>query len=338
VLTTDFDYFLPKELIAQSPVEPRDQARLLVMDKEHGTLAHRTFKDILDYLSPEDVLVINNTKVLPARLLGLRRDTGGKVEVFAIRNISGNKWEAQVKASGNIRAGEIIDFGLAGSAEYVKKLPNGLSIVILSSERILEEHGLMPLPPYIKQDLKRPDRYQTVYAKHLGSAAAPTAGLHFTDELLTAVKSQGVTIAEVTLHVGVDTFRPVHEDDPINHEIHKEYWYLSDVAADAINTAKIKGGKVICVGTTTVRLLEHAASLSDGLPMASGSGMADLYILPGFPFKITDAMITNFHLPCSTLLMLVSAFSSREHIIGAYQEAINKKYRFYSFGDAMFIH
>ena len=338
MLTSDFDYFLPKELIAQTPLEPRDQARLLIMDKKRGTLCHRLFKDILDYLSPKDVVVLNNTKVLASRLLGHRRDTGGKVEVFALRNINGNEWEAQVKSSGKIQTGEIIDFGLAGSAQYVKKLPNGLSIVILSSERVFQEHGLMPLPPYIKKELKRPNRYQTVYAKHLGSAAAPTAGLHFTQELLAAVKNLGVTIAEVTLHVGVDTFRPVYEDNPINHEIHKEYWYLSDFAADAINTAKLRGGRVICIGTTTVRLLEHAASVSDGLPLAAGSGMADLYILPGFSFKIIDAMITNFHLPCSTLLMLVSAFSDRAHIMSAYKEAINKKYRFYSFGDAMFIH
>ena len=337
MFTIDFDYFLPKELIAQSPLEPRDQARLLIMDKKDGSLSHKLFRNILDYVTPNDVLVVNNTKVLPARLLGVRRDTGGKAEVFVLRNTNGNDWEAQVKTSGKIHAGEIIDFGLAGTARYIEKLRNGLSIVRLSSKHVLQKHGIMPLPPYIKEKLEISDRYQTVYAKHLGSAAAPTAGLHFTHELLKNVKDLGVSVVEVTLHVGVDTFRPVHEENPENHEIHKEYWHLSDFSADTINNTKRKGGRVICVGTTTVRLLEHAASVTCGSPLVAGSGMADLYILPGFSFKVTDAMITNFHLPQSTLLMLVSAFVTREHIMTAYREAIDKKYRFYSFGDAMFI-
>ena len=338
MFTKDFYYFLPKELIAQSPVEPRDQSRLLVMDKSSGKLANKVFHEIVNYLDSDDVLVLNNTKVLSARLFGFRRNTGGRVEILLLRKISGNEWEAQVKASGSLRAGEIIDFGVSSNAQYLKKVSNGLSMIRLSSENILRNYGTLPLPPYIRKPLEMPDRYQTVYAKHLGSAAAPTAGLHFTSELLTNIKSLGVSVVEVTLHVGVDTFRPVHVETPENHEIHKEYWHLSDFTARTINKAKLKGGRIICVGTTTVRLLEHAASEAEGLPLTAGSGMADLYILPGFSFKITDAMITNFHLPRSTLLMLVSAFASREAIISAYHDAIAKGYRFYSFGDAMFIY
>lgn len=336
----DFYYDLPKELIAQDPLEDRSSSRLLVVDKHTGELKHEIFKNITDYLRPGDCLVINDTKVIPARLFGTRQDTGAMVEILLLTRKSDTDWECIVKPGKKCRTGHKFYFGdglLEG--EIIDVLEDGNRIIRFSFdgifEEILDQLGQMPLPPYITHQLKDKNRYQTVYAEHDGSAAAPTAGLHFTKELLADIEARGITIARVTLHVGLGTFRPVKEENILDHKMHSEYYIVTQEAADKINAAKANGGRIICVGTTSTRTLESAAQ-EDG-SLSASSGWTDIFIYPGYRFKITDCLITNFHLPESTLVMLVSAFSSREIILNAYQEAIKERYRFFSFGDAMFL-
>ncbi len=334
--TSLFDYFLPSELIAQEPVEPRDSARLLVLERGTGKIEHRIFRDIVDYLKSGDLLVLNDTKVMPARLFG-RRKTGGKVEVLLLRR-RGELWEALLKPGRKGKVGEEIEISPLLRARVVGREESGIRIVKLECEgdvfSEIKRVGQMPLPPYIKKPLSRPDEYQTVYARKEGSAAAPTAGLHFTDSLLKEIERKGVKKVFVTLHIGLDTFRPIREESVEEHQIHTEYYEISEGAAREINEVKKAGKKVIAVGTTSVRVLETAARQGG---VAPGKGFTDLYIYPGFEFKIVDALITNFHLPRTTLLVLVSAFAGRDLIMKAYKEAIERKYRFYSFGDAMFI-
>ena len=336
----DFYYDLPKELIAQDPLEDRSSSRLLVVDKHTGELKHEIFKNITNYLRPGDCLVINDTKVIPARLFGTRQDTGAMVEILLLTRKSDTDWECIVKPGKKCRTGHNFYFGdglLEG--EIIDVLEDGNRIIRFSFdgifEEILDQLGQMPLPPYITHQLKDKNRYQTVYAEHDGSAAAPTAGLHFTKELLADIEARGITIARVTLHVGLGTFRPVKEENILDHKMHSEYYIVTQEAADKINSAKANGGRIICVGTTSTRTLESAAK-EDG-SLSASSGWTDIFIYPGYQFKITDCLITNFHLPESTLVMLVSAFSSREIILNAYQEAIKERYRFFSFGDAMFL-
>lgn len=336
----DFYYDLPKELIAQDPLEDRSSSRLLVVDKNTGALKHEIFKNITDYLRPGDCLVINDTKVIPARLFGTRQDTGAMVEILLLTRKSDTDWECIVKPGKKCRTGHKFYFGDAIlEGEIIDVLEDGNRIIRFSFdgifEEILDQLGQMPLPPYITHQLKDKNRYQTVYAEHDGSAAAPTAGLHFTKELLADIEAHGITIARVTLHVGLGTFRPVKEENILDHKMHSEYYIVTQEAADKINQTKAAGGRIICVGTTSTRTLESAAN-EDGSLDAS-SGWTDIFIYPGYHFKITDCLITNFHLPESTLVMLVSAFSSREIILNAYQEAIKERYRFFSFGDAMFL-
>ena len=338
--TSDFYFDLPKELIAQDPLEKRDTSRLLKMDRVSGATEHRHFSDILDYLRAGDLLVLNNTKVIPARLLGTKEGTGANVEVFLLKRISDDTWETLVKPGKKLKPGTFVSFGDGLlRAEILETLDDGGRIVKFYFdgifEEILDKLGEMPLPPYITHKLKDKDRYQTVYAKHEGSVAAPTAGLHFTEELLEKVKAHGVDIAYVTLHVGLGTFRPVKVDDVTNHVMHSESYFISDEAAEKINNTKKAGGRVICVGTTSVRTLESAA-LEDGTINAT-EGDTQIFIYPGYKFKVLDGLITNFHLPESTLVMLVSAFAGKENVLSAYEEAVNEKYRFFSFGDAMMI-
>lgn len=340
LLKSDYYYDLPEELIAQDPLEKRSDSRLMILDHETGETSHHHFYEIIDYLQAGDCLVLNNTKVIPARLMGSRADTGATIEVLLLKNRGNNEWETLVKPGKKARIGQKITFG-GGllEAEVVDILEEGNRIIRFSYEGIFEEIldklGEMPLPPYITHKLKDRDRYQTVYAKYEGSAAAPTAGLHFTNELLERIREKGVKIAFVTLHVGLGTFRPVKEDNILNHHMHSEYYEVTAETADIINTAKRQGGRIICVGTTSCRTIESAAKADGTLEACSGN--TEIFIYPGYRFKVLDCLITNFHLPESTLIMLVSALAGRENVLRAYKEAVNEEYRFFSFGDAMFI-
>ncbi len=336
--TSDFDYYLPPERIAQHPVEPRHNARLLVFDRKTGEMAHRFFYNLPEYVNAEDVLVINQTKVIPARIFG-HKSSGGKVEILLLRRESEQVWEALVGGK-KVREGVVIHL-IDGPRAIVEQVLDGARRLVRFDAEIepyLEKQGQMPLPPYIHEKLENPQRYQTVYAQQPGSAAAPTAGLHFTPELMQILEEKGVRFARVTLHVGLDTFAPVNEEDPRQHTIHSEWCELNEQTAAMINAARAKGGRIIAVGTTSVRTLETAAmNTAAGQVVAPYSGNTRLYILPGYTFKAVDAMITNFHLPRSTLLMLVSAFAGKDQILNVYEEAIRREYRFYSFGDAMLI-
>ncbi len=338
--TSDFSYDLPEELIAQDPAERRDLSRLLVINKNTGKREHKVFHDIIDYLVPGDCLVVNNTKVIPARLLGEREGTGGKVEVLLLKRKENDIWETLVRPGKKARPGQKLEFG-GGllKAEVLETAEDGNRLVQFNYdgifEEILDKLGQMPLPPYITHKLKDKNRYQTVYAKYEGSAAAPTAGLHFTEELLKEIEDKGVNIAKVTLHVGLGTFRPVKSDNIKNHHMHTEEYYVGSQAADLINSTRKNGGRVICVGTTSLRTVESAAA-GYGI-INPGGGDTDIFIYPGYQFKIADALITNFHLPESTLLMLVSALEGQNEILAAYKEAVSLRYRFFSFGDAMFM-
>ncbi|HHW67008.1 MAG: S-adenosylmethionine:tRNA ribosyltransferase-isomerase [Epulopiscium sp.] len=336
----DFYYDLPEELIAQDPLEDRSSSRLLILDKKTGEMEHKHFKDIVSYLNPGDCLVLNNTKVIPARLIGARENTGAKVEVLLLTRKDNDRWEALVKPGKKARPGDVIIFGNGElKAEVEEIIDDGKRIVHLIYEGIFEQVldalGEMPLPPYITHQLKDKERYQTVYAKHKGSAAAPTAGLHFTKELLEEIKEKNIEIANVTLHVGLGTFRPVKVENVLEHKMHSEYCWIDQEEADKINRCKQNGGRIIAVGTTSCRTLESCTD-ENGVVQAK-SGWTDIFIYPGYQFKIVDALITNFHLPESTLIMLVSALASREIILNAYKTAVDMKYRFFSFGDAMFI-
>ncbi len=338
--TSDFYYDLPQELIAQDPLEDRSASRLLILDKETGKTEHHVFREIVNYLEPGDCLVINDTKVIPARLIGAREGTGAKIEVLLLKRGSDDVWETLVKPGRKAKPGTRISFGdglLVG--EVVDIVDEGNRLIHFEYEGIFEEIldqlGQMPLPPYITHQLKEKDRYNTVYAAHSGSAAAPTAGLHFTPELLKEIEEKGVDIARVTLHVGLGTFRPVKVDDVENHHMHSEFYMIDEEAAEKINRAKDSGKRVICVGTTSCRTIESAADETGHLKACSG--WTEIFIYPGYQFKILDALITNFHLPESTLIMLVSALAGREHVLAAYEEAVRERYRFFSFGDAMFI-
>lgn len=336
----DFYYDLPEELIAQDPLEDRSGSRLLVLDKKTGEVEHKVFRDIIDYIRPGDCLVINNTKVIPARLYGVKEGTEAKIEILLLKRKENDIWETLVKPGKKCKVGTKIAFGeglLTG--EIVDVVEEGNRLIQFHYEGIFEEIldrlGQMPLPPYITHQLKDKNRYQTVYAKYDGSAAAPTAGLHFTPELLEQVKQKGAKIAEVTLHVGLGTFRPVKENDVLKHHMHSEFYRIEKSEADKINQTKREGGRVIAVGTTSTRTLEAAAD-ENGL-LREISGWTEIFIYPGYQFKVIDALITNFHLPESTLVMLVSALAGREHVLNAYETAVKEKYRFFSFGDAMFI-
>ena len=336
----DFDYELPQELIAQDPLEDRSSSRLMVLDKHTGELQHRVFRDILDYLKPGDCLVINNTKVIPARLYGAKEGTNAKIEVLLLKRRADDVWETLVKPGKKARPGTRILFGdglLVGEVTDIVEEGNRLIRFSYEGifEEILDQLGQMPLPPYITHELKDKNRYQTVYARYDGSAAAPTAGLHFTPELLQQVRDKGIRIAEVTLHVGLGTFRPVKVENVLDHHMHSEFYMVSQEAADIINETKAAGGHVISVGTTSTRTLESAAD-EKGM-LHETSGWTEIFIYPGYQFKVIDELITNFHLPQSTLVMLVSALAGREHVLAAYQEAVRERYRFFSFGDAMLI-
>ena len=336
----DFYYDLPQELIAQDPLRDRSASRLMVLDKNTGEIQHRIFKNITEYLKPGDCLVVNNTKVLPARLYGVKEGTEAKVEILLLKRMENDVWETLVKPGKKCRPGARISFGegiLTG--EVIDIVEEGNRLIRFEYEGIFEEIldrlGQMPLPPYITHQLEDKTRYQTVYAKHDGSAAAPTAGLHFTAELLDAVRGMGVEIAEVTLHVGLGTFRPVKETDVLKHHMHSEFYRISQSEADKINRAKREGHRVIAVGTTSTRTLEAAADENGFL--REMSGWTEIFIYPGYRFKVVDCLITNFHLPESTLVMLVSALAGREHVLNAYKEAVKERYRFFSFGDAMLL-
>lgn len=336
----DYDYDLPEELIAQDPLEDRSSSRLMVLDRQTGDVEHRHFTDILEYLHPGDCLVINNTKVIPARLFGVKEDTQAKIEVLLLKRKENDIWETLVKPGKKAKPGTKLVFGDGLlTAEVVDVVEEGNRLIQFHYdgifEEILDQLGQMPLPPYITHKLKDKNRYQTVYAKYDGSAAAPTAGLHFTKELLQKVKDMGVDIAEVTLHVGLGTFRPVKVENVLDHHMHSEFYMVSQEAADKINRAKESGHRVIAVGTTSTRTLEAAADENGRLHETSG--WTEIFIYPGYQFKVIDALITNFHLPQSTLVMLVSALAGREHVLHAYEIAVKERYRFFSFGDAMLI-
>lgn len=336
----DYDYDLPEELIAQDPLEDRSSSRLMVLDRQTGDVEHRHFTDILEYLHPGDCLVINNTKVIPARLFGVKEDTQAKIEVLLLKRKENDIWETLVKPGKKAKPGTKLVFGDGLlTAEVVDVVEEGNRLIQFHYdgifEEILDQLGQMPLPPYITHQLKDKNRYQTVYAKYDGSAAAPTVGLHFTKELLQKVKDMGVDIAEVTLHVGLGTFRPVKVDNVLDHHMHSEFYMVSQEAADKINRAKESGHRVIAVGTTSTRTLEAAADENGRLHETSG--WTEIFIYPGYQFKVIDALITNFHLPQSTLVMLVSALAGREHVLHAYEIAVKERYRFFSFGDAMLI-
>ena len=337
---SDFYFDLPQELIAQDPLEDRSSSRLLVLDKETGEMEHRVFHDIVEYLHEGDCLVLNNTKVIPARLMGTKKDTGATIEVLLLKRRENDVWETLVKPGKKAKPGTVITFGdglLTGTVVDVVEEGNRLIQFSYDGifEEVLDRLGEMPLPPYITHKLQDKNRYQTVYAKYEGSAAAPTAGLHFTKELLAQVEAKGVKIAYVTLHVGLGTFRPVKEDNVLEHHMHSEFYQVIPEAAKLINDTKAAGGRVICVGTTSCRTIESAAD-ENGIVQA-GCGDTEIFIYPGYRFKVLDNLITNFHLPESTLIMLVSALAGREHVLHAYETAVEMKYRFFSFGDAMFI-
>ena len=340
--TDDFDYYLPSELIAQKPIEPRDASRLLVVNRQSGTIENHHFYELLSFLQTGDVMVFNDSRVIPARLSGIKANTGGAVEILLLRRLSPNVWETLVKPGRRVKAGTTLELtdGKKNSivtAEVIEEGDNGIRTTRFSDESLLPNLGKVALPPYIHEPLKNPNRYQTVYAQYNGSVAAPTAGLHFTPELFPKLEKKGVKCLFVTLHVGLDTFRPVQEDNPREHRIHREYGIMSEDVARKLSLAKKEGRRIICVGTTSVRLIEAVAQTSSSGSLQSFEGWVDLFILQGYHFRQVDAMITNFHLPKSTLLMLVSAFAGKELIDEAYQSAINEKYRFYSFGDAMLI-
>ena len=336
----DFYFELPQELIAQDPLEDRSSSRLLVLDKDTGAVQHRIFKNITEYLRPGDCLVINDTRVIPARLFGVKRDTGAKVEILLLKRREADVWETLVKPGKKVRPGTELSFGGGQlTASVLETVEDGNRLIQFHYEGIFEEIldqlGQMPLPPYITHSLKDKNRYQTVYARHDGSAAAPTAGLHFTEELLKQIEEMGVRIAHVTLHVGLGIFRPVKVEHVLDHHMHSEFYMVEEAEAKKVNEAKEAGGRVICVGTTSCRTVE-SASTEDGI-LKAGTGWTDIFIYPGYRFKVLDALITNFHLPESTLVMLVSALAGREHILDAYKEAVKERYRFFSFGDAMLI-
>ena len=341
IKTHDFYYDLPPELIAQTPIARRDASRLLTLNKETGETEHHHFYDLPSFLRPGDCLVLNDSRVLPARLIGHRVPTGGACEVVLLIDRGENTWECLVRPGKKLREGAVISFGegeLTGQIAQV--LGNGNRLIRFSYEgiflEILERLGKMPLPPYIKEELQDSERYQTVYSKEIGSAAAPTAGLHFTPELLEKIQAMGVAVCYVTLHVGLGTFRPVKAEEITDHQMHSEYCVISDETAQIINRTKAAGGRVICVGTTSCRTIESWAG-EDGTMQAS-AGWTNIFIYPGYRFKVLDGLVTNFHLPESTLIMLVSALAGREHVLAAYEEAVREKYRFFSFGDAMFIY
>ncbi|NME28507.1 tRNA preQ1(34) S-adenosylmethionine ribosyltransferase-isomerase QueA [Megasphaera hexanoica] len=336
---TDFSYELPKELIAQHPAEPRDHARLMLYDKKTGAVEHKHFYDLADELQAGDVLVFNDSKVIPARLYGKRVPTGGKVEVLLLTPVGEDRWEVLVKPGKKALPGTTIEFPGGLQAEVLDRTDFGGRVVHFTYDGvfddIIDQIGEMPLPPYIHEKMEDPNEYQTVYARERGSAAAPTAGLHFTDELLQKIRDKGVEEVFVTLHVGLGTFRPVEEENIEDHQMHSEFYSITPEAADAINRAKAEGRRIIAVGTTSIRTLESAGTTGT---LKAGSGWTNIFIYPGFTFHIVDALVTNFHLPESTLLMLISALSTREQILHAYDIAVREKYRFFSFGDAMFIH
>ena len=345
--TSDFNYYLPPELIAQTPVEPRDQSRLMVLNRRDSSIEHRKFFEIVDYLRAGDVLVFNDSRVIPARLSGRKVDSGGRIEILLLRRLDNKAWEALVKPGKRVNIGtriEITKDSVVGDGQEAKILAevtglgqDGIKIINFSDETLLPKIGEIPLPPYIHTPLTHPERYQTVYATIAGSVAAPTAGLHFTPELLSKIQGRGVHCLFVTLHVGLDTFRPVREDNPLEHPIYKEYGVLSQEVASQLSQAKAEGRRIICVGTTTVRIVEQVAQSSKAPILKPFEGWVSLFILPGYQFRVVDALITNFHLPESTLLMLVTAFASKDLINQAYQEAIASDYHFYSFGDAMLV-
>ena len=334
----DFYFDLPEELIAQDPLKDRSSSRLLVLDRDTGEVQHRVFRDIVEYLRPGDCLVINDTKVIPARLFGIKKDTGAKIEILLLKRRENDIWETLVRPGKKCRPGTVIEFGeglLSGTV--VETVDDGNRLIRFSYkgifEEILDQLGQMPLPPYITHELKDKNRYQTVYAKHEGSAAAPTAGLHFTNELLKQIEEMGVKVAHVTLHVGLGTFRPVKVENVLDHHMHSEFYVVEESEARKVNDTKAAGGRVICVGTTSCRTVE-SASTDDGILQAK-TGWTEIFIYPGYRFKVLDALITNFHLPESTLVMLVSALAGRGHILDAYKEAVKERYRFFSFGDAI---
>ena len=338
--TDDFDYYLPEELIAQTPLEKRDESRLMVLDRKTGEITHDKFYDIINYLDKDDVLVLNDTKVLPARIIGTKEDTGAVIELLLLKNINDDLWECLVKPAKRVKIGTIVSFGdgvLKG--ECVGIFDEGIRHIRFSYKgifyEILDKLGSMPLPPYIKEKLQDKDRYQTVYAKNIGSAAAPTAGLHFTQDLLKRIEDKGIKICYITLHVGLGTFRPVNVEDVTTHKMHSEFYSMSKEVADTLNMAKKNGQRIVAVGTTSTRTIETIMTKYG--EFRECSGWTDIFIYPGYEFKGIDAQITNFHLPKSTLIMLVSAFASKEIILKAYEEAVKEKYRFFSFGDAMLI-
>ena len=338
---SEFDYELPEELIAQTPLEKRDSSKLLILNKNNGEIIHEHFMNIIDYLHKGDVLVLNDTKVIPARLIGSKEETNASIELLLLKDLGDDTWECLSKPAKRLKEGTIVSFGDGLlKAQVISKYDAGLTHVKLIYKgilmEILDKLGTMPLPPYIHKQLKDQDRYQTVYAKISGSAAAPTAGLHFTKELLNKIQDKGIIITYVTLHVGLGTFRPVQVDNILEHHMHSEYYVMNKETADILNKAKEEGRRIIAVGTTSTRTLETIATNNDGKFIAT-SGNTDIFIYPGYQFKAIDALITNFHLPKSTLVMLVSALASREYILNAYKIAIDNKYRFFSFGDAMFI-
>lgn len=339
--TEDFDYDLPQELIAQTPIAKRDNSRMLVLDHRTGAMEDKHFYDIIDQLNPGDAVVMNNSRVMPARIYGVKADTGGHEEVLLLRNTEGDEWETLMKPARHAHVGTKVVFGNGElTATVTKELEHGGRMIKFDYDgiflEILEKLGEMPLPPYIKEKLDDPERYQTVYSKELGSAAAPTAGLHWTKELLQKVQDKGVKLVYLTLHVGLGTFRPVTEDNIEDHKMHSEFYQFSQEAADTLNEVRKNGGRIIATGTTSIRTLETVATKFNG-ELKEDSGWTDIFIKPGYEWKAVDAFITNFHLPKSTLVMLVASFTGRDNILNAYQHAIDEKYRFFSFGDAMFI-
>ena len=337
---SDFDFYLPEELIAQHPLEKRDASRLMVLDKKTGNIEHKSFHDVIDYLNEGDTLVLNNTRVMPARLIGEKENTGGKIEFLLLKRIEGDKWECLAKPGKRAKIGQRFTFGEGKlKCEVVDIVEEGNRVIEFSYdgifEQVLDELGEMPLPPYITERLEDRERYQTVYSKEKGSAAAPTAGLHFTEELLKEIKAKGINIAYLTLHVGLGTFRPVKVDDVNEHIMHSEFYHLDKENADIINETKKRGNKVIAVGTTSTRTLETIGD-ENGF-VREQSGWTDIFLYPGYKYKVIDELITNFHLPESTLIMLVSALAGKENVMNAYNEAVKERYRFFSFGDSMLI-
>ncbi len=337
--TDDFDFYLPENLIAQTPLERRDSSRLLILDKETGEITHKHFTDIIDYLDKDDILVLNDTKVMPARLYGVKNETNAVIEILMLKEKNKDVWECLVKPAKRVKVGTVVKFSDELNAECIGLGEEGIRIFKFNYKgifyEILDKLGEMPLPPYIHEKLKDKDRYQTVYAKNIGSAAAPTAGLHFTEDLIEKIKSKGIKMEYITLHVGLGTFRPVNVEDVTKHKMHSEFYQMSKEVADVLNDAKKKHKRIISVGTTSTRTLETIMNLYG--EFRECSGWTDIFIYPGYKFKAIDSLITNFHLPKSTLIMLVSALAGKENIMNAYKEAVKEEYRFFSFGDSMFI-